>query len=82
MSPIEIKHQHMMNNLNLLKWFPESDTLPQVARVLFPSKIKSPEFPYTKYLIVRENVGEVRCQTQNEGSYLVSDEQWAVSGEQ
>ena len=38
-SPIEIKHQHMMNNLSVHKWFPQSDKLPQVGRVL---QINSP----------------------------------------
>ena len=48
---IEIKHQHMMNNLSVFKSGPKSNTLPQVARVFFPSTLKSSEFPYTKYLI-------------------------------
>ena len=43
--------------------FVQSDTLPQVARVFFPS-IPRPSNEgikcFTKYLIGRENVGEVR----------------------
>jgi hypothetical protein len=49
-SAIEIKHQHMMNNLSVHKWFPESDTLVQVARVRFSSTIRSPDYNKTRLL--------------------------------
>ena len=47
--------------------FVQSDTLPQVARVLFSNILRPFDEEaqcFTKYLIGRENVGEVRCQTQ------------------